>query len=165
MMYRNLKAWPDFHHRINLVYHGVIAFSLIPFALIFLNIDSGLSQKPIVGERYLIFIYVGTIPLIAATFVLVWRHAKEKLATITNHKDLRQRIISYLGFQTKRYLWLELGAIISLLGMWLSLNFIYILAYLLALVQFSFLRPSQDKMIRDLQFDKEERQKLGQETL
>ncbi len=164
-MYQNLKSWPDFHHRINLVYHGIIALSLFPFAFIFLNIDSGVSKTPLIASTWLAVLHIGTIPLITGSFFMVWRHSEKNLSRINENSDIRKRIISYFKFQTRRYLLLELGAIICLLGMWLSLNYLYIILYLIALVQFSLLRPSQDKVIRDLKFTKEERERLKQEVL
>jgi len=159
-MYKNLKSWPDFHHWINMVYHSIIAFSLIPFAIVFLNIDSGASTLPLISKSLIPVFHILALPILIVPCYLVWRGAKEKLKTISESGEIKVRIISYFGFQTRRFLLLELSAIISLLGMWITLNYLYIIAYLLVLVQFSLLRPSQDKVIRDLAFTKEEREQL-----
>ncbi len=164
-MKSKLKSWSDFHHRINLVYHGIIAVSLIPFALVFLDIDSeegSISQLE--GDNEIIVIVI----LLAAIFTVclrVWRGISEKLAIIDSSWEIKKRLIVYFNFQIKRYLQLEVGAIIGLVGLWLTANYVFVVAYLLVLVQFSLLRPSQDKVIRDLKLDKGERERLRGEEL
>ena len=149
-----------------MVYHSIIAISLIPFALIFLNIDSGASTEPLVGQNLVIVFYIVTIPSIVIPCYLVWKEAKERIKNISKDEGgIKKRLATYFKFQTHRFLLLELSAIISLIGMWLTLNYLYIVTYLLVLVQFSLLRPSQDKVIRDLEFSKEEREKLRSESI
>ena len=36
--------WKDYHHQLYQVYHGFIALTLIPFALLFLEWDSGAEK-------------------------------------------------------------------------------------------------------------------------
>ena len=164
-MKSKLKSWSDFHHRINLVYHAIIAISLIPFALVFLDIDSGNeTASQVEGTNKWIMIAF----LLAATFTVclrVWRNVKKKLETIAPSLDIKKRLIPYFNFQIQRYFQLEIGALISLVGLWLTSSYVFVVAYLVVLVQFSLLRPSQDKVIRDLQLTKEERERLKGEEL
>lgn len=164
-MKSKLKSWRDFHNRINLVYHAIIAVSLVPFALVFVDIDSGEdSVSQLEGQTEIIVIIILLLSIFT-TCLQVWRKAKEQYETIDQSWNIKKRLIVYFNFQIKRYMQLEIGAIISLVGLWLTTNYVFVIAYLMVLVQFSLLRPSQDKVIRDLQFNKEDREKLRSEEL
>ncbi len=160
-----MKSWPEFHQRINLIYHAIIAISLVPFALIFLEIDSGNTTSPQVNESNQWILIPVLVVAIAILCYLVWKNMKVKLASISKNDSIKARLITYFKLQTRRYLLLELAAMISLGGLWLTINYIFVVAYLLVLVQFSLLRPSQDKVIRDMEFTKEEREHLRKEEL
>lgn len=147
------------------MYHAAIAVSLIPFALVFLDIDSGGVNTSRLDSKNGWILIVVLLVAIFAICLSVWRNAKEKLANIGNSVGIKSSLVSYLNFQTKRFFMLEAGAIISLLGLWLTTNYIFVIAYLLVLVQFSLLRPSQDKVIRDLRFNKQEREQLKGDKL
>ncbi len=164
-MKSKLKSWRDFHHRINLVYHAIIAISLIPFALVFLDIDSGGdSISQLEGNTEIVVILILLVTVFMTCF-RVWKNVKEKYEAIDPGLDIKKRIIIYFNFQIKRYMQLEAGAVVSLVGLWLTTNYVFVIAYLLVLVQFSLLRPSQDKFIRDLRLSKDERERLRGEEL
>jgi phosphatidylglycerophosphate synthase len=164
-MKSKLKSWPDFHHRINLVYHAVIAVSLVPFALVFLDIDSGDDATSQLDPSYEWIIILILLAAVFTTCFRVWRKAKERINSIDSNLGIKQKLIAYFNFQIQRYFQLEIAALVSLVGLWLSANYIFVVAYILVLVQFSLLRPSQDKVIRDLRFNKEERERLKGEKL
>ena len=164
-MKSKLKSWRDFHNRINLVYHAIIAVSLIPFALVFLDIDSGEdSVSQLEGQTEIIVIIILLVTVFTTSF-RVWRNVKEKYETISQDWNIKKRLIIYFNFQIKRYMQLEVGAVISLVGLWLTTNYAFVVAYLLVLVQFSLIRPSQDKVIRDLKLSKADREKLRSDEL
>ena len=164
-MSNTIKSWPDYHHRINLIYHAVIALSLVPFAIVFMDIDTGIDNESKISDSLEWVIVLSCAVATGMTSILVWKGAKERMSQIDTDPTIKERLITYLKFQVKRYLWLELGAVLSLIGLWLTANHILVITYLLVLVQFSFLRPSQDKVIRDLGFTKEERNALRNDEL
>ena len=164
-MKSKLKSWRDFHNRINLVYHAIIAVSLIPFALVFLDIDSGEdAASQLEGLTEIAVIVILLVTVFMACFQ-VWRNVRGHYETIHQDWNIKKRLIVYFNFQIKRYMQLEVGAIVSLVGLWLTTNYVFAIAYLLVLVQFSLLRPSMDKVIRDLRLNKEEREKLRGDEL
>ncbi len=164
-MKSKLKSWRDFHHRINLVYHGIIAVSLIPFALVFLDIDSSEDAVSQLEGQTEIIVIIILLVTVATSCYRVWKNVKVQYAAIDSNLDIKKRLVPYFNIQIKRYMQLELGAIVSLVGLWLTTNYVFAVAYLLVLVQFSLLRPSQDKVIRDLQLDKADREKLRADEL
>lgn len=163
-MFQNLKSWPDFHHRINMVYHGIIAFSLIPFAIIFLEIDSGRSTTSMIAGKFIYLFHFVMIPISLLPIYFSWKGSKKHIENIAKDVSIKEKLASYFKVQARRYLLLESSAITSLACMWLTTNYLYIILYLVVLVQFSLLRPSQDRVIRDMQFTKEEREQLRKES-
>lgn len=160
-MKSKLKSWPDFHHRINLVYHAIIAVSLIPFALVFLDIDSGPEATSQVDTDYEWAVILIILAAAGTMCYRVWKGAKKKMGMIDKSLSIKMKLVAYLNFQIQRYFQLEVAALISLVGLWLTTSYVFVIAYVLVLVQFSLLRPSQDKVIRDMQFNKEERARLS----
>lgn len=159
------KNWPAFHHRINQMYHLVIAATLVPFAIVFLEIDSGRSLESIL-DGWVKWMVFGI--LLAAATVLnyrVHRGIKEQLESIGADFSVKKRLVIYFTIQKRRYLQLGAVGMVFLVGLWLTSNYVFVIAYLLVLVQFSLFRPSQDRVIRDLQFSKDEREQLRAETL
>ena len=164
-MKSQLKSWQDFHHRINLFYHAIIAVSLIPFALVFLDIDSGGETSSQIELKYEWFVIAILLATVLTVCLKVWRNARVKLESIDSSLEIKMRLITYFNFQIQRYFQLEIGALISLMGLWLTANYIFVAAYIMVLVQFSLLRPSQDRVIRDLRFNPQEREHLKGEKL
>lgn len=164
-MKSKLKSWPDFHHRINLVYHAIIAVSLIPFALVFLDIDSGEDATSQIDAEYEWMVIMILVAAAGTMCYRVWKNAKQKLGTIDSSLSIKMKLVAYFNFQIQRYFQLEISALISLVGLWLTASYIFVIAYVLVLVQFSLLRPSQDKVIRDLKFNPAEREHLKGEKL
>ncbi len=164
-MRSKLTSWSDFHRRINLVYHAIIAISLVPFALVFLDINPGHDTRSQVDSDYEWIVIAILLFSVLTICVKVWRGVTLKLTSIDSTFKIKTKLITYLNFQIQRYFQLEVGALISLAGLWLTSNYMFVIAYLSVLVQFSLLRPSQDKVIRDLQFNKEERERLSGDKL
>ena len=50
----------------------------------------------------------------------------------------------------KKYGLLALGGFVAAGAMWVQASFIFVMAYFAVLVQYSFLRPSEDKFVRDM---------------
>ena len=161
---RDFKNWPDYHHRINLVYHGIIATSLVPFAIVFLEVDSGKRVVSFITSLEWLFISF-VIVIVGLLSLLAWKNVSRSLNQIIEKTSIKEKLEAYFKLQLRRYLLLEFGALISLVGLWLTANYIFIISYLIVLVQFSLIRPSQDKVIRDLQFDQDDRTRLRSNEL
>lgn len=155
----NFKNWLDFHHQIYRIYHGIIALSLVPFFLVFLELEVASIKEPRIQES---LIWVVLFLFIPACFYLSWEVWKGERFRMDVDKswDLKDKLVKFRSVEIKRFIWLEVACILSLLGLWLTAHYLLVVAYFAVLAQFSFLRPSEDRIIRTLQLTKEDRNNL-----
>lgn len=151
--------WKDFHHQIYQIYHGLIALTLVPFALLFLEWDSGTKKVALsMGDPIVLLI----LQLVWITVYVSWYVWKGKKVSYERAEGmtLDQKLREFKVKSVYKYLLLALGGVVAAFGMWLMPSFVFVLAYFGVLVQYSFLRPSEDKIIRDMQLSKEDRDRL-----
>jgi hypothetical protein len=154
--------WKDYHHQIYQIYHGTIALTLVPFALFFLEWDSGKVKDEYQGSGF----NVVSMVFLFAWVWSMWYAAKGKLLTyqISDQAELTEKLSEFKRKNVYQYLILLIAGLISAGAMWLQPSFIFVVAYLGVLVRYSFIRPSEDKIVRDMRLTKEERRKLHDGT-
>ncbi len=161
-MFLNFKSWDDYHHQIYRIYHGIIGLSLAPFFLLFLELEvAEISESRVSGTWVLFFLFL-LIPLCTYLSWFVW---KSNFLKYQAFDQLREKLIEFRNVEIKKYLILEGVCILALVGLWSTAHYFFILAYFAVLVQFSFLRPSEDRIIRVMRLTKEERKLLHAENL
>ena len=153
------KNWSDFHHQIYRIYHGLIAISLLPFFLVFLELEVTSIKESRVSEWISFAILLSFLP---ACFFFSWDVWKGHRFEYNLNKEvgLKSQLILFRRIEVKRYLWLEVACVLSLVGLWLTAHYLFVVAYFAILAQFSFLRPSEDRVIRNLKLTKAEREAL-----
>ena len=151
------KSWEDYHHQIYRIYHGIIALSLFPFFLLFLELEVAEISEPRVPEVWMIVILVVFIPVCSYLSWMVW---KSKYFSYRVAEGLMEKLAEFRRVEVNKYLALEGVCILGLLGLWLTAHYLFIITYFAVLVQFSFLRPSEDRIIRMMRLSKEDRNAL-----
>ncbi|WP_370089866.1 hypothetical protein [Ekhidna sp.] len=149
--------WKDFHHQIYQIYHGIIALTLVPFALLFLEWDTSSIDERM--DNLLFILSILLVCLVAYASWYVWRGAKVQYR-LGEKMELIDKLREFKRVNTKKYLILGVAGITMAGAMWLAPSFILVIAYFSILVQYSFLRPSEDKFVRDMRLTKADRQKL-----
>ncbi len=81
---------------------------------------------------------------------------------ISDNMVLEEKLKEFKKINFRKYLLLALAGCLAALAMWLQPSFIFVIAYLGVLVQYSFLRPSEDKIVRDMRLTKEDRKRMHQ---
>lgn len=155
----SFKTWSDFHHQIYQLYHGIIALSLVPFSLVFLEFEVTSIDQPRVSEILILVILFISLPLCGYISWEVWR-GNRFVYTVRQEDILKQKLLAFRKMEVKRYLWLEVASIIALAGLWLTAHYLFVICYFAILVQFSLLRPSEDRLVRLLHLNKAERSQL-----
>jgi len=155
----SFSDWEDYHHQIYRIYHGIIALSLVPFFLVFLELESVALKEPLVPVWAAWLILVLFIPAIGYTNWRIWK-GDDFGVTLTEENELRQKLVAFRKVEVKRYVWMELLSLLALAGLWLTANYLFVIVYFALLAQFSFLRPSEERVARILKLTKEERSKL-----
>ncbi|WP_436517547.1 hypothetical protein [Ekhidna sp. To15] len=160
-MEQNAANWKDYHHQIYQIYHGIIAITLIPFALLFLEWDSGNKEGTIEG---LVFILL--TQLLWVVGYLSWYAWKGKKVqySLKDQMSINQKMGEFKKRNLMKYGLLAAGGMVAAGAMWIAPSFLFVVAYFGVLVQYSFLRPSEDKFVRDMRLTKEERMSLHEET-
>ena len=162
-MKMKFKNWEDYHHQIYRIYHGIIALSLVPFFLVFLELEVASIKEPRVSS---LWIYLILFVLIPICIFLMWRVWKvEKSESENTDFQLREKLIFFRKIEVRKYLELELACILGLVGLWLTAHYLFVIIYFAVLAQFSFLRPSEDRFVRNMRLTKAERKQLHEETI
>ena len=162
-MKMKFKNWEDYHHQIYRIYHGIIALSLVPFFLVFLELEVASIKEPRVSS---LWIYLILFVLIPICIFLMWRVWKvEKSESENTDFQLREKLILFRKIEVRKYLELELACILGLVGLWLTAHYLFVIIYFAVLAQFSFLRPSEDRFVRNMRLTKAERKQLHEETI
>lgn len=154
--------WKDYHHQIYQLYHGIIAITLVPFALLFLEWDSG--GKEANGLDGLVFIlFTQLIWLVGFACWYAWKGERVQYQ-VDDKMSVKEKMIEFKRRNLMKYCILAIGGFIAAGAMWIQPSFIFVIGYFVVLVQYSFLRPSEDKFVRDMRLTKEERKSLHDET-
>ena len=149
--------WKDYHHQLYQIYHGIIAITLIPFALLFLEWDSGNKEGSFDGLVFILFAQL--IWVVGYLSWYAWKGKKSQYI-LAEGMTVSQKMREFKKRNLMKYGLLAGGGIIAAGAMWIVPSFIFVIAYFGVLVQYSFLRPSEDKFVRDMRLTKEERKSL-----
>ncbi|MBV6646890.1 MAG: hypothetical protein KI790_15645 [Cyclobacteriaceae bacterium] len=152
------KNWDTFYRRIYFIFNGIIALSLIPFALLFLELEKGEGYQPLLNGHML------TVSFIIFTFLmsyLVWiatRMADQQVSTIESSSSLGEKLHRYLMIQTRKYLLMEGAAAIGVVALIVTTNYWFVFLYVLILFIFSLGKPTYDKIVQQLRLTKDEKE-------
>ena len=158
-MGENQLNWKDYHHGIYQLYHGIVAITLVPFALLFLEWDSGAEKLSFSISNPMTILISQLLWIIIYASWYIWKGEKVKYQIVEN-MTLKDKLVEFRKRNLKKYLILAFAGCIAALAMWLEASYFFVIAYFGVLVQYSFLRPSEDKIVRDMRLTKEEREKL-----
>ena len=161
-MQLRFQNWTDYHHQIYRIYHGIIALSLVPFFLLFLELEVASIAEPRVSGFWRVVLLVILIPICGYWSWMVWKSPRFSYREVP---DLKDKLIEFRRVEVMKYFVLEGVCVLGLLGLWLTSHYLFILVYFAVLVQFSFLRPSEDRLIRSLKLSRKERDRLHEESI
>jgi hypothetical protein len=154
---KSFKTWTDYHHRINLVFHAIVAFTLLPFTWIFLQIDSATREK-LTQDWFIMFLLALPSLSLAFTADVV---GKKLVGEAVAKPTLREKLDAYFRAQVVMYAMLETGAIFATIAFYITTHYLFVVVYVLLLFVFSLKRPTLDKVSRELLLPKAEREVLA----
>jgi len=149
--------WSDYHHQIYRIYHGIIALSLIPFFLLFLELEVASVSESRVSGFWVILMLLLLIPACGYLSWLVWKSDRFNYRKVNG---LKAKLIEFRRVEVNRFLVLEGVCFLGVLGLWLTAHYLFIIAYFAVLVEFSFLRPSEKRLVQAMKLPKTERDQL-----
>ncbi len=159
-MKKRFKNWSEFYQRINLVFNGIIAFSLLPFAWVFLELERGGGGLSIITgwSRY---VFQASV-LIMIGLGLNWAHrsGKKAIEAIPVKMTLRDKLWEYYQVQVRKLILFEATAVLALIATYINSDYLFVFAYVFILFLFSMNRPRYDKVVDELKLSKKERKLL-----
>ncbi len=150
----------EFYAKLYFLFNAYIAVSLLPFGLLFLEVDVKGDRSPIltgmlgVVTMGILFIGSGTL------FYLGIDKFRKHLKSTTSTDTLRQKLLTLYDANIKKFQLFTASAALSLLGLYLHKNSLFVITYMLVLANLSIFRPSIRKMIKDLRLSESESQIL-----
>lgn len=142
--------WEKFYQKLNIIFHGIIASSLIPFAWVFLETQGEFAEGPLVAGTSAMVIKV--LLVIASAGILGYSRIFRQKAYAKSAEEPRmeEKLNAYLSVKIKHYAILESAAIIALLGLYLTKDQLFSFVYVLVLFMFSLERPAFDRVAREI---------------
>jgi hypothetical protein len=150
------KNWADYLQRLNLIFHAIVAVTMLPFVWLYLEIDTeqrtGAFDDPVI----LILFFLVCLSL-AGTSIL---YKKKQLQVFSFQSSLREKLIDYQRVMIVVYALLEGSAVFATIAFYLTANYLFVFVYLLILFGFSLGRPTLDRISRELKLSSEDKNLL-----
>jgi len=147
------KNWSDYHKRLNLIFHTIVAVTMLPFVWLLLEMDAnqggGISNDPVV----LVLFMAVCLSLTATGFL----YKKKQIIEAINQSTLRLKLIVYQRVLVVMYMLLEGAAVFATLAFYLTANYLFVLVYIIVLFVFSLGRPHLERTCHELLLDNSER--------
>ncbi|MEQ9230789.1 MAG: hypothetical protein RIF46_08890 [Cyclobacteriaceae bacterium] len=156
----SFKNWSEFHQRLNLIFHAIVAITMLPFVWLYLEIDSG-NRSGLISDSVVTVLFV-IISLSLASTAYLYR--KKQLSETLTRPSLRSKLEAYMKLQIVSYALLEGSALFSTIAFYLTANYLFVVIYVAVLFVFSLFRPQLDRTCRELKLNNEERNLLAERT-
>ncbi len=159
-MRRDFKNWHVFYQQITMIYNGIIAFSLLPFAWIFLEIEKGSGGLDLLLGRQL---WVFDIVLSAIVGYVLWTTYRRSRITPENippEMKLRAKLSQYYSIKVNKFLIYESMALVAMIATYVNSDYFFVLIYVFILFLFSLDRPRYDRVVKEMNLSAEEKKQL-----
>lgn len=146
---RKNSVYDRFYVRLNLIFNGIVASSIIPFAFIFLQNRRDRPQPLLEGNTA---DTVKIICIVLSLGILIfanWQGPK-LLAKARKRNSLKEKLNVYLGQKMQHYALIEAAAIISLVGFYLLKDQLFSFIYIGVIFVFSIHRPRFGRVAKEL---------------
>jgi len=150
------KTWTDYHHRLNLIFHAIVAVTMLPFVWLLLEIDAN-ARKGIVDDNFVVILFLLVCLSLTGT---AYVFKKKQLEEAGKKESLRAKLDSYLRVLIANYALLEGAALFATLAFYLTASYVFVIVYIFVLFVFSLSRPNLERTCRELFLDKEDRELL-----
>lgn len=142
--------WEVFYQKLSLIFHAIVAVTMIPFAWAFLETQREFSE-PIIPQFPWLWLPEGVLILAAAALVwLAHQRNKRLLWQVRQEAAIPEKLRVYLRTKKYQYALLEAAAALAFLGLFLTHHQLFTVLYLLVLFLFSLARPHFDKIAREI---------------
>ncbi|MFT6868258.1 MAG: putative membrane protein [Cyclobacteriaceae bacterium] len=149
-MSKTYPPWDRFYQKLNMIFNGIVASSLIPFAIIFLQYQKE-PQAPLIQESLVLIVKVVLIILCLGDLLLAnWLRPKF-IEPVKQETTIEKKLQVYLSQKIKQYALIEGAAMISLLGFYLLQDQFFSFMYVGVLIVFSMHRPTFARVSKEIE--------------
>lgn len=158
-MAQSFKNGEEYYNKVYLQFNLFIAISLLPFGYLLLLKQSGQLQTSVFEPWYSVLSF-GLLMAITAISYQSYKNFTNFLETVDSTMGLRNKLEGYHKNSVRKYLGFMLAGLICVSGFYLTVNTLFIIAYIVTLILLSIKRPTLNTLIDDLKLSAEERQLL-----
>ena len=148
----------EFLNKLQLQINLMIALPMLVLIYFFLRIENGTYLPEILPEETIFFLRIGAIFLVIVLVVLGFVSFRRGIDTLNPEMHLRDKLELYFSASITRSALFEAATIISLAGLILSGEQIYVGYYTICLVAFSITYPTLPRINQQLRLKKKERE-------
>ncbi|REE05807.1 hypothetical protein [Marinoscillum furvescens] len=160
-MSQSYNNWEQYYHQVNVVFHGVIAASLIPFAYAFLETQKQFPDAPMVEGELLTVVKFALVVLAGGLLALAQMQRPKLIAKVREVDGLQPRLKAYLRKMLIYYMVLETAAVVAFVGLLVSKDQLFSLIYVVVIFTFSLTRPTFDRIARETGIPEKELKEWG----
>lgn len=163
-MAASYNNWEQFYHKYNLIFNGLVALPLLPFAFLFLETQKEFPEAPLL-EGTSSWVLMGVATAIGGVAVfLSYRWKGEMPAIFKDYDSVREKLDAYISFKLKQFLILEVPAVCAMIGLYLTKEQFFTVLYIAVLAIYSLSRPTFDGVVRELGVSAKELMAWGDKT-
>ncbi len=156
------NRWEQFYNRLNLWFNGTVALSIIPFGIAFLDTQGEFPSPPLVDESITRMLQIVFSVAIAG---LIWygvTYSRKKLGMISSD-SIPEKLQEYLAVKKISFFILEIGAMLGVIGLYLTKDQLFTGLYLVVMFVFSLTRPTFEKISADIRVSQKSLTEWGKE--
>lgn len=150
------KNGEEYYNKIYLVFNALIAGTLVPFVVLFLDIERNGSDDAIFSKISAYFLSLMLSLIYVFLFYTSINSYKKELSHIKKESSLREKLNSYYSISLKKYFRLTICCGVMVVGLLLTKYFFFIIGYILALGVLSIGRPVLNSIISEIPLNESE---------
>lgn len=153
----------EFYLKYNQFFHAVLAFSLLPFGIIFLAKKRGFQPETIAPSlKYPIYAFFAII--IVGLLVLAMKKYRESFSSFSKLWSLREKLDFFYAVNFRKYLYYGIATLVAVTGYAFDDSHFFTIIYVALLFLMSLGRPAERKIEKELALTKEEIEIFRQKT-
>lgn len=142
-------AYERFYVRLNLVFNGIVASSMIPFVLLFLQNQKDRPQPLVSGETADVIKWICIAVSLGLLIFANWQGPK-LISEARKGDTISAKLRRYIGQKMKHYAMIESAALFSLIGFYILKDQLFSFIYIGVLFVFSTHRPSFRRVAKEI---------------
>ena len=150
MSKKKYNRWERFYNQLSLVFHGVIAVSLIPFGWAFLETQRESPDPPMVEGALFSTIKWVFILLSLGVMISSFFYSRNLGFQSDQEEEIDELLKVYKHKKLVDYAILETASLVAFLGLLITKDQLFSFLYVAVLFMFSFKRPTYDRVTNEL---------------